>query len=179
MIQIPYHRFPNLLNSERLSYHFLTEENSSILVDLFQNDSNPFVDNRFKDVAKANKYALESQNACYWPKHGGCDFFICLKDTETYIGILHLSDCSGEEFNDNHLRATIGFNIAAPFHRQYYATEAVKHLIDYVQNILKKSKILAYTNPENVAANDFLLSLGLILNNEDYLLGYNYYELKN
>ena len=179
IIQKRYHNFPNLPNSERLSYHFLTVENSSILVDLFQNDDNPFVDNRFQDAAKAKEYAYESAISRASAKHGGCDFFICLKDTETYIGVLHLYELSLEQFNDNHLRATIGFGIAAPFRRQYYAMEAVKHLIDYVQNTLKKPNILAYTNPENIAANDFLLSLGLVLSDEDYIYEYNYYELKS
>ncbi len=114
---------------------------------------------------------VRSKKSCY-------HFLVRLKNTETYIGVLHLFDLSTETFAGNHLRSNIGFAIAAPFRQQYYATEAVKHLIDYVQNTLQKPNILAYTHPKNEAANHFLLSIGMALNNEDYILGYKYYELQ-
>ncbi len=172
------HHFPPLSNSERLEYKLLTEENSYYLVELFQQDNSKFVDKRFKNEEEARKYAQESEAAKYYVKHGGCDFLIRLKNTETYIGVLHLFDLSTETFADNHLRANIGFAIAAPFREQYYATEAVKNLINYIQNTLQKNNILAYTHPNNDAANYFLLSLGMSLNNDDYIFGYNYYELQ-
>ncbi len=172
------HHFPLLSSSERLEYELLTIQNSQTFVELFQQDPSLYVDERFKNKEEAEKYAQESETAKFSAKHGGCDFLIKLKSTETYIGVLHLFDLSTETFADNHLRANIGFAIAAPFRQQYYATEAVKHLIDYVQNTLQKSNILAYTHPENEAANDFLLSLDMTLNVENYIYGYNYYELK-
>lgn len=172
------HHFPLFQPSQRLAYVPLTVANSHHLVEMFQYDENIFIEERFKDEVKAKKYAEESEAAKYYAKHGGCDFLIRLKESETYIGVLHLFDLSTEEFADNHLRASIGFSIAVPFRRQYFATEAVKHLIDYAQNALKKTNILAYTHPENEAANDFLLSLDMTLNTEDYIFGYNYYELK-
>jgi RimJ/RimL family protein N-acetyltransferase len=173
-----YHNFPLIPNSQRLAYVPLTVANCHCLVEIFQGDESLFIDKRFKNEKEAKEYAQESETAKYYAKYGGCDFLIHLKDSETYIGILHLFDLSLETFMDKHLGASIGFAIAEPFHRQYYATEAVRHLIDYVQNTLQRPNILAYTHPENEVANDFLLSLNLVLNTEDYIFGYNYYELK-
>jgi RimJ/RimL family protein N-acetyltransferase len=174
------HNFPSLPDSERLAYEFLTVENSSVLVDLFQQDNNPFIDERFKTLEGARQFALESENAKCSAKHGGCDFLIRLKNSQNYIGVLHLFDLSIESFAENDLKATIGFAIASPNYRQYFATEAVKHFIQYIQQSLKKTMILAYTPVENQAANDFLLAINLFPNNEDYIYGnrgLNYYEL--
>ncbi len=174
------HYFPLLSNSERLDYELLTVENSQTLVELFEQDTSPYVDSRFKNKKKAEYYATEWQckTETLSTEDGSCNFLIKLKNTETYIGVLYLFDLRTQTFADNHLRATIGFAIAAPFRKQRYATETVKHLIDYVQNVLKKPNILAYTHPKNEAANHFLLSLGMTLNSEDYDFGYNSYELK-
>jgi RimJ/RimL family protein N-acetyltransferase len=172
-----HHYFPLLPPSERLAYEPLSEANAHVLVALFEQDKSHFIDKRFKNIATAKQYATESVSMLYMAKHGGCDFLIQQKSNGTYIGILHLFDLSLETFNDNHLRATIGFAIAASFRSQYFATEAVKHLIDYVQNTLQRPHILAYTHPKNEAANDFMLSLGMTLNTEDYIFGYNYYEI--
>lgn len=172
-----YHAFPPLAPSQRLAYVPLTVANSHHLVEIFQGDENVFIDKRFKNEAEARKYAQESEAAKYYAKYGGCDFLIKLKDSDTYIGVLHLFNLSLESFMDKHLNASIGFAIARPFRRHYYATEAVRHLIDYVKNTLQRPHILAYTHPENEAANDFLLSLDMTLNVDDYIFGYNYYEL--
>lgn len=170
--------FPFLTSSQHLEYKQLNEENYHCLFELFQADKSPYIDERFKDLKEAKQYAKNSVEATFSAKHGGCDFLIKLKDSETYIGVLHLFDLSLETFADKHLNASIGFAIAEPYRHQYYATEAVRQLIDYVQNALKRPYILAYTHPENEAANDFLLSLDMTLNKEDYIFGYNYYELK-
>jgi RimJ/RimL family protein N-acetyltransferase len=170
--------FPLLPPSERLAYEQLSEANAHVLVALFENDENPFVDKRFKNIEEAKEYAFESNWSVHLPKYGSCDFLVQQKSNGNYIGILHLFDLSLETFNENHLRATIGFALAAPFRRQYFATEAANHLINYVQNTLKRPYILAYTHPENEVANDFMISLGMVLNTEDYIFGYNYYELK-
>lgn len=177
----PLHHFPIMTNSERLSYEFLTMENCEILPTLFSEDTSVFVDKRFKNRETAKEYASEIMDSVYDAKHGGCDFLIKLKESNTYIGILHLFDYSLETFSDVPQRCTIGFMIASAFRRKYYATEAVSQLIAYAKANHQKEKVLAYTAIDNEPANAFLRSLGMILSNEDYYYGgqgTNYYVLK-
>jgi RimJ/RimL family protein N-acetyltransferase len=176
----PMHHFQNLQDSERLSYELLTANNYQHIVELFANDDNTFVDYRFKIATEAQKYTSSIVDSVYDNKHGGCDFLVKLKSSETYIGILHLFDFSLETFSDVQQRCTIGCSIAQSFRRKYYATEAVLHLIDYAKMQHSKTKILAYTKIENSAANAFLQSIAMVLANEDYHYGGqedNYYVL--
>lgn len=177
----PLHHFPIMPDSERLSYEFLTIENCEILPTLFAEDTSVFVDKRFKNRETAKEYASEIMDSVYDAKHGGCDFLIKLKESNTYIGILHLFDYSLETFSDVPQRCTIGFMISSAFRRQYFATEAVSHLFAYANENHQKEKFLAYTALENEPANAFLRSLGMVLSNEDYYYGgqgTNYYVLK-
>ncbi len=167
----PVHHFENLKDSERLSYELLTLDNHQHIVELFSDDDSIFLDSRFKTLPEAKKYASEIIDSVYETKYGGCDFLVKLKSSETYIGILHLFDFSLETFSDVPQRCTIGFSIAELFRRKYFATEAIIHLIDYAKTQHHKTKILAYTNIENNAANAFLQSIGMILSNEDYYYG--------
>jgi RimJ/RimL family protein N-acetyltransferase len=179
--RVTLHVFPNLDDSERLCFEKLHDKNFSILVDLFSNDTSPFIDKRFKNLTEAKKYCTEILNSLYSGKYGGCDFLIKEKNTGLYLGVLHLFDYSLETYSDVPDRCTIGFAIAKEFRRKYYATEAVNHLIKYAQLNHKKSKFLAYTHIENIPANHFLVSLNMVLSNEDYYYGgrtSNYYVLK-
>jgi RimJ/RimL family protein N-acetyltransferase len=83
-----------------------------------------------------------------------------------------------EVFLDIPERCTIGFAIAAPFRRNYYATEALKNLFQYAHKNHGKKKFLAYTPLQNEPSNAFLRSLDMSLENEEYHYGgekSNYY----
>jgi RimJ/RimL family protein N-acetyltransferase len=177
----PLHHFSYMTNSERLEYEMLTLDNYSSIVEMFQDDSSDFIDERFKELGLAQQYATQVIESVYEAKYGGCDFLIKLKNTDHYIGILHLFDFSLENFSDVSQRCSIGFSIAEVYRRKYYATEAVKHLIQYGYTQYKKTKFLAYTDIPNQPANAFLMSLGMNLKNEDYYYGgqtSNYYVLE-
>lgn len=162
------HYFPPLQNSERLSYEIVTPNSYWSIFTMFYRDDTPFVDERFKSVAGAKEYAQFVANSAYSTKNGGCDFLIKLKDADTYVGILHLFGYSLETFADIPQRCIFGFAIAKPFRKNRYATEAVKHLINYAHTHHQKTKFVAYTNIQNVLANAFLCSLGMVLSNNDY-----------
>lgn len=162
------HYFPPLQDSKRLSYEILTPNNYIPIFNMFYGDDTPFVDERFKLVATAKKYAQFVANSANSAKNGGCDFLIKLKGTDTYVGILHLFDYSLETFSDIPQRCTFGFAIAKPYRQNGYATEAVRHLINYAHIHHQKTKFIAYTNTQNVLANAFLCSLGMVLSNNDY-----------
>jgi hypothetical protein len=87
---IKYYHFPLLPPSERLAYEPLSEANEHVLVALFEQEENPFIDKRFKNIITAKQYATESISASYAAKHGGCDFLIQQKSNENYINILHI-----------------------------------------------------------------------------------------
>ena len=177
----PLHHFPEMQASERLMYEILTAENYPSLVEIFFDDDSEFTDQRFKNLTLAEQYAIEIGESIYQAKHGGCDFLIKLKITGEYIGILHLFDYSLETFSDVPKRCSIGFAIAKSHRRQYYATEAVRHLMEYAHATHQKTKFLAYTKIPNNPANALLASLGMTLKNEDYYYGgddSNYYVLE-
>jgi RimJ/RimL family protein N-acetyltransferase len=126
------HHFPNIDDSERLSYEKLDADNCEQLVTLFEAEGdNPYIDKRFQSIAAVKKYAQDLDDSRFEVKYGSCDFLIKLKNTNTYIGVLRLFDYNIEVFLDMPERCTIGFAIAAPFRRQYYATEALKNLFQY------------------------------------------------
>jgi RimJ/RimL family protein N-acetyltransferase len=177
----PYHFFPKMEDSERLTYEILSTDNFIKLFEMFHQDDSPFVDIRFKSVESTKQYAEESTQSRFFAKYGSCDFLIKLKENEICIGILHLYDYSLETYSDVPERCTIGFSIAAPYRKNYYATEAVQHLIAYANQHHNKTRFLSYTHVENKVANAFLVSLNMTLKNEDYIYGggkYNYYLLE-
>jgi RimJ/RimL family protein N-acetyltransferase len=168
----PLHHFPDMDDSERLSYEQLSSDNCEQLVLLFKDElENPFIDKRFKSIEGAKQYAQDTGEARFDSKHGGCDFLIRLKDTTTYIGVLHLFDYSLETFSDIATRCTIGFAIAAPFRRHYYATESIHQLMKYAYQYHNKTTFLAYTPIQNEPSNALLLSLDMTLENEEYHYG--------
>jgi len=176
----PLHHFCEMENSERLQYEILTTYNYPSIFEMFHDDDSEFTDNRFKDLMLAEQYAAEIGELVYQAKHGGCDFLVKLKSTDKYVGILHLFDYSLENYSDVAKRCSIGFAIAKAYHRRYYATEAVQHLMQYAYIKHQKTKFLAYTKIPNNPANAFLKSLGMTLKNEDYYYGgetSNYYVL--
>jgi len=106
---------------------------------------------------------------------------IKLKATKETIGILNLYELMRETFNDHHKRGFIGYNIGQPYRRKYYATEAVKQLIQYTRNQHDLNKLVAHLKKENTTSRDFLLKLGFVNCTEEYYYSdkYDYYELQD
>ncbi|MEY4903120.1 MAG: hypothetical protein RLZZ292_935 [Bacteroidota bacterium] len=167
----PLHHFPDLLPSERLEYEKLSAENYLHLLPLFKEDESPFLDGRYKEETAAKENLDFVQDMVYDTKCGGCDFLIRLKGTQQYIGILHLFDYSLETFLDVPLRCTLGYAIAKPFRRHYFATEAIRHLIDYAHQNHGKRKFLVYTSIKNDPSNSLMQSLNFRLANDEYCYG--------
>ncbi len=178
--ETPYFPFTNLPDTERLSFEMVNEHNYPAIYDLFRDDPSPFVIDEYKDWDKLEDY-MDYQ--LYWnrnaTKRASCDWLVQLKSTKATIGIVNLYELRRETFNDHHKRGFIGYNIAQQHRRQYYATEAVKQLIQYTHNQHNLNKLVAHLEKENTASRDFLLKLGFTNCTEEYYYSdkYDYYEL--
>jgi RimJ/RimL family protein N-acetyltransferase len=159
----PYFSFPEIPPASSLTFEKLTLENFEQLYQLFENDSSPFVDKRFKTYEGAKEYAQYlSVCGAYSPKHGGQDWLFKLPNQE-YAGIVHLYDLSLETFAQNHKRAWIGFATKEEFRNQHITSKAVRHFIAYIFKYYPQIDFIhAMTLKENTASINFLLHCGFI-----------------
>ncbi len=159
--------FRNLPPSGNLTYELLSWDNYMQFHLLFKDDSNEFVDRRFKNIGDVRQYTeYQMEYAWYSPKRGGCDWFF-LQDNQ-YAGVIHLYNLSRDK--DSSYQCTIGFATAAPFRRQGLTREAVWHLLNQVFYHFDKQEVLSYTRLGNIASMGLLKSLGFENCDEDYQL---------
>ena len=123
--------FPEIPSFKNFTFERLTEQNSEQLYLLFEGDTSPFVDARFKTYEDAKEYAKYS-SLCgpFLPRHGGQDWLYKLNSE--YAGILHLYDLSLETFADNNNRAWIGFATSQKFRASRISIQVVNYFINYV-----------------------------------------------
>ncbi len=173
--------FCDLPPSERLTYQLLTTDNYHRLHQLFRNDLNGFVDERFKVMSELEHYVnYQMEFARYSTRRGGCDWLF-IRDNH-YAGVLHLYDLSREQTADRHRRCTIGFATAGAFRRHGLTREAVLHLVGYLFSSFDMKQILSYTRKDNLAAIGLLEGLGFTGYEpdhwwEDLQPGYRYFHL--
>jgi RimJ/RimL family protein N-acetyltransferase len=147
----PVFDFQDLPPSDRLVYRLLTWDNYLHMHEMFERDTNPFVDERFKVPGELRRYVqYQLEHAWYSMHRGGCDWFFFREGRPA--GVLHLYDLSRNHTDDRHRRCTIGFATAGPYRGQGYTREAVHHLLDHLFNHFGMEKVLSYTRRENHAA---------------------------
>ena len=136
---------------------------------LFEGDSSPFVDERFKTYQRAKEYArFNSTCGAYIPKHGCQDWLF--KFNDVYTGILHLYDLSLENFADNDKRAWIGFAISEKFRNMNIASRAVNQFTLYIFDYYPAIDFIhSMTLQENIIARAFLKKCGFELDDEERL----------
>jgi RimJ/RimL family protein N-acetyltransferase len=170
-----YFDYPPIQPSERLYYEFLTKGNVIHLYNMFRNDANQFVDERFKLKTKVDVYAgFVTNEMRYFAKNAGCDWLIFSKKDNPPVGVLHLFDLTTETFNDINKRCSIGFAIAEKYRRKYFATEAIIHLLNYIFANFEVEHVLAYTFKLNIAANLLLTGLKFENETEDFVFNTQY-----
>ena len=147
--------------SERLEYVLMDQENYPLMLELFEGDPDPFVMEAFKsrDALEEYKWAQLDWNR-YSFKHGAADYFMRLRGTETYVGVLHLYDLNSETYADMPLRCTIGFAVHRDHRRRGYATEGIRALCAHVVAHYGRPIVLAYTELENTVSQQLMLGLG-------------------
>ena len=154
--------YQDLPDSERLSYRLLAWENFRAFLDLFGDDSSPFLDERFKSLEKLEEYAsalLESGRYSF--KHGCCDWLISRHDG-TCIGVLHLYELNMEIWDGKHRPCMFGYAIAEPYRRQGYGWEAARHLLGHIPPVFSRYEVMAEPRIDNKPSRNLLEKLGFI-----------------
>ncbi len=171
----PSFNFTNLPPTERLEYEMMDEQNYLEIYELFQNDSNTFVEDYYNDLEKLERYTdYQLYFNRFSHKRGACDWLIRLKTTKETIGVLNIYELSKEIFNNNHRKCFIGYSIGEKYRRKYYAMEVVENLIRYAFPHFKMEKLIANTDKGNIPSQELLLKLGFVEKTEDYY----YFEIQ-
>lgn len=158
----PFFPYQNLPDSERLKYELMTWDNCSIMLQLFENDPNPFVEKSLKSRPEFDNYLVDVLDYRYYsPKHGSCDWFLSLADG-TYVGVLHLYDLNKEIFDGKHPAPFMGYAITESHRGKGFAEEAARHLIKHIPLIFRRYEVEAEPKKENEASRELLKKLGFI-----------------
>jgi ribosomal-protein-alanine N-acetyltransferase len=106
------------------------------------------IDDAIHFIKKINDN-IENNNSIYW--------VISLTSTKTFVGTICLFDFSNEKES-----CEIGYELITKFQGQGLMKEATQVVIDYVFQILKFKKILAFTHYENLNSTNLLLKLNFV-----------------
>ncbi len=157
----PRFEYQNLPDTERLCYELFNWDNFHQMLDLFQNDPNPFVSDEFKSLNQLEVYTVaQLEYSRYSFKRGACDWFIKLKTTHELVGVLHIYDLNWELYDGKHPACMVGYAIGEEFRKQGYAYEATKHLLNQIPIIFKRYEVMAEPKIDNEASYNLLKKLG-------------------
>lgn len=173
--------FLNIEPTERLEFEELSAGNFLQLVTVFQEDSNLFIQEGYKNAESARKY-YEGYN--YFRHHSSqtsnCDWLFKLKSTGAYVGLLNLYDLNFDKNSNYHKMCSIGYATGEKYRRKGLTKEAVLALIKYTFTELNLESIMASTMNDNIASRLFLQSISFSANTKDYEnnIKNKYFELK-
>jgi RimJ/RimL family protein N-acetyltransferase len=163
--------FKNLPDSDRLRYELMTWDNYKQVLDLFENDPNPYVSEDFKTLYRLEDYVVDQlEYSRFSFKQGACDWFLRLKTTNELVGILHIYGLNWALIDGKHPVCAVGYAIGEKHRRRGFATEATAHLLLQIPIIFHRYEIIANSNKNNAASRCLLENLGFT---EDYALGIN------
>lgn len=166
--------------SVRIEFEPLTYENGMKLFKIFKNDTDSYVDERFKSERETEDYvACMMEYARFSNKNAAFDWLLKLKTTGEYIGVFHLHDLSNQVFGSANRKATIGYAIGEEFRRQGFIQEAITHFSNFLFENSNKIKLLVYTDKENTASVRLMHSLNWQQTDDKYVYSdtYTYFEL--
>lgn len=144
-----------ILETERLQILEFTKDDVKFVFDLVNepawiefigdknihnlNDAANFIENKLCPSYKENGFGL---------------FLVKLKELNIPIGMCGLVNRPGLDDID------VGFAFLAKHRKKGYAFESTKAMLAYAKNTLKISRIVAITNPDNIASGNLLEKLG-------------------
>ncbi|MEN0046140.1 MAG: GNAT family protein [Bacteroidota bacterium] len=156
----PIWKFPHIPDwKEDISFRKLNFQNQHHLLEMFENDEDEWVNERFKEAQSVYNYVAHLRIvALYSAKHGGCDWLV--RKGDEYIGVLHAFDFSIENYNYHHRRCAIGY----AFTKSVRGTGLPLQIVPYFQQFLfQKMNLLlqfALVNKANHRSIRFLEKLG-------------------
>lgn len=108
-----------------------------------------------KSIAEADEMVVEMMKGI--EEGNKLNWSVCLKESEDSIGLLGFYKMYPE-----HFRAEIGYMLLPQYHRQGLMKEAVQAANQFGFTELKLHTIEAVIDPENIASESLLLSLGFV-----------------
>jgi ribosomal-protein-alanine N-acetyltransferase len=156
MADINFTPFP-VLTTERLTLRQLSIDDKQNIFALrsdtqvnkyLDREPSKTIDDAIHFIKKINDN-IENNNSIYW--------VISLTSTKTFVGTICLFDFSNEKES-----CEIGYELMTKFQGQGLMKEATQVVIDYVFQILKFKKILAFTHYENLNSTNLLLKLNFV-----------------
>ncbi|MBL7816956.1 MAG: GNAT family N-acetyltransferase [Saprospiraceae bacterium] len=176
-----YHHFlGSIPPSVRLTFEPLSYENGMYLYDMFKEDSNPYVDERFKTAEEAEDYlACMLEYACFSQKRAAFDWLIKCQTTNEYIGVFHVHDLSKQVFGGDNLKVTLGYAFSKSFRKKGFANETLQHFSKIIFEKTNKTKLLVYTDKNNKDSIRLMERLSWQRVDEKYVYSeqYAYFEL--
>ena len=163
-VAFPYQSLPP---SARLAYELVDWTNFGAYLPLFSADPSPFVDARFKSRAALESYVatlLLAQR--YSWKNGAADWLVRRCADGQLLGVLHLYDLSREIINGRVPHCAVGYALAAPFRRQGYGSEALRHLLAQAAALFGRTEARALAAADNLASRALLGTCGFAVLDE-------------
>lgn len=179
--QMKQHFFlPNVGPSVRLAFEPLSYENGTQLFEMFKDDDDAFIDERFKSIEETEDYiACMLEYAQFSGKRAAFDWLLKSRETGEYMGVFHLHDLSKEVFGSANKKASVGYAVAKKYRGQGFAREAIQHFTQFLFENSDKSKLLVYTSKKNINSIRLMQSLNWQQNDDKYVYSdeYSYFEL--
>lgn len=161
--------FPQLpISEEGLNFRQLSFEERHLVLEMFENDPDPWVDKRFKSPEEVYEYVAHQR--IYMPytiKHGGCDWLVFTAEG-TPAGLLHMFDFSKENHSYRHRHCMVGFTFSEKFRGTGLPFSAAQHFQDYLFKKMNLLYLVASVDWGNARSDRFLEKLGFEDRSPDY-----------
>ncbi len=142
--------------------------NRSLLLEMFENDPDPWVDERFKDPKEVYEYVANLRICMpYSGKHGGCDWLVMTPERDC-AGILHNFDFSLENYGFQHRQCSIGYAFAQPLRGTGLPQQIMLHFQEYLFHKMDRLLLMASVDKGNARSIRFLEKLGYEERTSDY-----------
>ena len=146
----------NVIETERLNLRKLSTGDAEFILELLNDPAFlRFIgDKGVRTMADAQIY-IESGPLDSYQRHGFGLWLVELRDSKVPIGICGLLK------RDTLPDVDIGFAFLPQFRSRGYAYESASAVADYAMNVIGLKRLVAITNPDNVASMNLLEKIGL------------------
>ena len=144
-----------------ICFHTLTFSTRTHFLALFENDQDPWVEERFKNAKSVYEYVCMSRIIMpYSFKRGGQDWLVYQK--KECIGIIHAFDFNKESGEFTQRSCSIGYAFGKAVRGSGIPQKVVQHLQNYLFTKWNMLYLTASVKRENVRSIRFLKGLGYI-----------------